>query len=403
MQNKNDTPGKIVNAGQFRSKQTGKPYLIFQVDWNLPEPDPLIIRKGEIPLPVPELGAVLHGFQFTTSYLEIQKLNNPENYNGVICNYRVNEITRTYDGNYCRKSFYIEGGKQNAEYCKVMLKNLIEDNAVDEPASNKLQQLLRLNIKIKDKDKAQNTIKKLLKNQQKFCMKFGGVESFTIRDFREWEKEHLEEQRSLLRQYSPDIRPEDYETIIKSMNYDDEPQKPESLITEKTLGDGTPITIKSRKVDHHSNRKEVATNLQSKDYPNLYNARDALNRAKSETDKSKWAEKARQGFIVDFKKNTGIQLNAEGATELLRDPAFIKILNEVNEKPRKKQNPVNWALVLGWINNNYYQKNEQELAAAIKSDTGFDFKGSTIARRARKLGLETSLKRGRPEKKEKSF
>ena len=406
MLNKKDTRGEVISACQFKSKKTGKPYWAIEVKWEPLELKVPILRKGEIPLPVPELGKVLHGFQFTTSYLEIEKLNNPENFNGVICHYRVNEITRTYDDEYCRRSFYIEGGKQNAEYSKKKLKTIIEDSVVDGLVSNKFQQLLRRNIKIKDKDKAQNTIKKLLKNQQKFCMKFGGVESLTVNDFREWEKEHLEEQRSLLRQYSPDIRPEDYETIIKSMNYDDEsekPEKPEILITEKTLGDGTPITIKSRSVDHHSNRKEMATALLRKDYPNFFNARDGLSRAKDETERKKWAEKARQGFIVDFKKNTGIQLNAEDATELLKDNDFIKMLNEANEKPGKKQNIVAWEIIIYWIKKGYYKMKNQDLAAAVFKATGEKLKGTTLAKRVGRLGLKTALKRGRPEKKEELF
>ena len=61
-------------------------------------------------------------------------------------------------------------------------------------------------------------------------------------------------------------------------------------------------------VDHHSNRKEIATALLRKDYPNFFNAMDGLSKAKDETEKKKWAEKARRGLIVDLKKNTGFQL-----------------------------------------------------------------------------------------------
>ena len=47
--------------------------------------------------------------------------------------------------------------------------------------------------------------------------------------------------------------------------------------------------------------------------------------------------------------------------------------------------------------------NEQELAANIKRIIEYGSKDTTIARHARDLGLETALKRGRPEKKEESF
>ena len=320
MINKIDTCGKITGDSGYISKQTQKPYRVIQVDWNLPKPEVPILRKGEIPLPAPELGGIIHGVEFTTTYLEPQKLNKPEEINGVICHYRVNEITHTDNNIYCKRSVYIEGdtciGKQHAEGFKSLMERIYRDE----------QQELRQQI--------------------------------------------------------------------------DKQTDPEHLITEKTLGDGTPISIESRSVDHHLNRKEAATALQRKEYPNLYHALDGLNRAKDETERKKWAEKARQGFIVDLKKNTGNQLDAEGATELLKDNAFIELLNEVNKKPRKKQNLLKWALVLFWINRGYYKMKEQELAAAIKRDTGLIRKGSTIARLARKLGLETGLKRGRPEKLE---
>ena len=322
MQNKKDTRGKIVVARHYRSKQTGKPYWAFQVDWNLPKPS--ILRKGVIPLPIPEQGVILHGFELSTSYLDIQKLDNPENFKGVICHYRVNEITRTaYDDEYCDRSIYIEGGTRIGNKHAKSFKSLMERIYLDEQAE-------------------------------------------------------LREQN----------------------NYQ---SKPESLITEKTLGDGTPITIKSKIVDHHSNRKEVATNLMRKEYPNLFHAHDGLKDAHDENAKSKWAEKARQGFIVDFKKNTGIQLNAEDATELLKDNDFIKILNEANEKPGKKQNIVAWEIIIYWIKKGYYKMKNQDLAAAVFKATGEKLKGTTLAKRVGRLGLKTALKRGRPEKKEELF
>ena len=323
MLNKQETRGEVISACQFKSKKTGKPYWAIQIDWNLPKPEVPKLRKHIIPLPVPEFGTIFHDVKLSTDCLETEKLSKPEEFNGVICHYRVNAITRTDNDKYCERSVYIEGdtriGKQNAEGFKSLMERI-------------------------------------------YC----------------------EEQLELRQQI-------------------DKQTDPERLITEKTLGDGTPITIKSRSVDHHSNREEVATALLRKEYPSLFNAMDGLNRAKNKPDKKKWAEKARQGFIVDFKKNTGIQLSAEGEAELLRDNAFINMLNEANEKPRKKQNPLNWALVLGWTNKGYFKMNKQELAAAIKRDTGYNIKEETIARRARKLGLETALKRGRPEKKEESF
>ena len=404
MLNKQETRGEVISACQFKSKKTGKPYWAIEVKW---EPLELpILRKAEIPLPVPELGGIIHGVQFTTSYLEIEKLNKPEKFDRIVCKYRINEVKIANNDNYCRRSFYIEGGKQNAEYFKVILKNLVEDHAVDGLVSNKFQQLLRRKIRIKDKDKVQNIIRKFYKNRQKFCNKFDGVTSLPKYVYVELKEEYLKEQQKLLRQYFPDLKPKDYDTIIESMDEDDEHEKPEILITEKTLGDGTPITIESRPVDHHCNRKEMATALQRKEYPNLYNALDGLSRAKDETEKKKWAEKARRELIVDLKKNTGVQLDAEGATELLKDPDFIRKLNEVNDEineKRRKQQQVNWTLVLGWIKKGYFKMNKQELAAAIKRDTGYNIKEETIARHARKLGLETALKRGRPEKKEESF
>ena len=403
MLNKKDTRGEVISACQFKSKKTGKPYWAIEVKWEPLELKVPILRKGEIPLPVPELGKVLHGVQFTTSYLEIEKLNKPEKFDRIVCKYRINEVKIANNDNYCRRSFYIEGGKQNAEFSKEKLKNLVEDHAVDGLVSNKFQQLLRRKIRIKDKDKVQNIIRKFYKNRQKFCNQFDGVTSLPKNVYVELKEEYLKEQQKLLRQYFPDLKPKDYDTIIESMDEDDEHEKPEILITEKTLGDGTPITIESRQVDHHCNRKEMATDLQRKEYPNLYNALDGLSRAKDETERKKWAEKARQGFIVDFKKNTGIQLNAEDATELLKDNDFIKMLNEANEKPGKKQNIVAWEIIIYWIKKGYYKMKNQDLAAAVFKATGEKLKGTTLAKRVGRLGLKTALKRGRPEKKEELF
>ena len=375
MLNKQDNRGEVISACQFKSKKTGKLFLAIEVKWELEVPK---LRKAEIPLPVPELGGIIHGVQFTTSYLEIEKLNKPEKFDRIVCKYRINEVKIANNDNYCRRSFYIEGGKQNAEFSKEKLNTIIENSSVDE-------------------------LKKFHKNQLNFCIQFLGVKSLPEHDFRKLEEEYREEQRNLLRQHFPNIKPEEYETIINSMNYDDEPETPLPLITWKKCKDGTPRTIDSREVDHRENRRDVATKKLRKEYPSLFNAMDGLNRAKNKPDKKKWAEKARQGFIVDLKKNTGIQLDAEGATELLKDPDFIRKLNdEINEK-RRKQQQVNWTLVLGWIKKGYFKMNKQELAAAIKRDTGYNIKEETIARHARKLDLETALKRGRPEKKEKSF
>ena len=323
MLNKKDTRGEVISACQFKSKKTGKPYWAIQIDWNLPKPEVPKLRKHIIPLPVPEFGTIFHDVKLSTDCLETEKLSKPEEFNGVICHYRVNAITRTDNDKYCERSVYIEGGprigKQNAEGFKSLMERI-----------------------------------------------------------------YREEQQKLNQQF-------------------DEQTKPKRLITEKTLGDGTPITIKSRSVDHHSNRKEIATALLRKDYPNFFNAMDGLSKAKDETEKKKWAEKARRGLIVDLKKNTGFQLDAEGEAELLRDNAFINMLNEANEKPRKEPHPLDWELVLGWIIKGYYKMNEQELAANIKRIIEYGSKDTTIARHARDLGLETALKRGRPEKKEESF
>ena len=98
---------------------------------------------------------------------------------------------------------YIEGGKQNAEYFKVILKNLVEDHAVDGLVSNKFQQLLRRKIRIKDKDKVQNIIRKFYKNRQKFCNQLDGVTSLPKYVYVELKEEYLKEQQKLLRQYFP--------------------------------------------------------------------------------------------------------------------------------------------------------------------------------------------------------
>ena len=123
MLNKKDTRGEVISACQFKSKKTGKPYWAIEVKWEPLELKVPILRKGEIPLPVPELGKVLHGVQFTTSYLEIEKLNKPEKFDRIVCKYRINEVKIANNDNYCRRSFYIEGGKQNAEFSKEKLKN----------------------------------------------------------------------------------------------------------------------------------------------------------------------------------------------------------------------------------------------------------------------------------------
>ena len=89
------------------------------------------IRKHIIPLPVPEFGTIFHDVKLSTDCLETEKLSKPEEFNGVICHYRVNAITRTDNDKYCERSVYIEGGtrigKQNAEDFKSLMERIYRE------------------------------------------------------------------------------------------------------------------------------------------------------------------------------------------------------------------------------------------------------------------------------------
>jgi len=76
------------------------------------------------------------------------------------------------------------------------------------------------------------------------------------------------------------------------------------------------------------------------------------------------------------------------------------MLIEADAAPRGNVCKRDLQLVQGWVEKGYYRMNKKELAAAFARDWNYapgHHKGSTLSRRARKLGLQSALKMGRPE------
>ena len=157
----------------------------------------------------------------------------------------------------------------------------------------------------------------------------------------------------------------------------------------------------SVEVDHHKNQQVVALNLLRKDWPRLSSAIDQAKNAKTEAEYLKFQAEASLAYIADFTAKYGKRpiVNEKEEAGLWQEDSLIRLLSDALNAPRGIVDKRDWQLANGWIEKNYYRMTEAQLEEAFNRDWNYTrkTKGSTLAKRARRLGLLSASKRGRPE------
>lgn len=155
-------------------------------------------------------------------------------------------------------------------------------------------------------------------------------------------------------------------------------------------------------IDHHANQTEVMESLLRKEWPGVAAAMDGLKAAKTEAEREDWRRKKFLAYIADHTALNGTQPDVEQteAVKLYRDTDYIRAMNKAFDAPRSPVGKRDWQLAQGWMEKGYYRMSEAELEAAFARDWNYakPIKGNTLARRAKRIGLLTALKMGRPEK-----
>ncbi|MGH7953567.1 MAG: hypothetical protein ACREFE_16855 [Limisphaerales bacterium] len=156
-------------------------------------------------------------------------------------------------------------------------------------------------------------------------------------------------------------------------------------------------------VDHYKNRSEVALDLLRKEWPRFFEELDNLKLAKTEAERLNCQKRILIGYTADYKVLYGCYpvLKQDDAAEFARDDFYIRLISEAMSAKNSQVPKTDWQLVNGWIEKNYYRMNEQELEIAFNRDWNCSpqKKGNTLACRARTIGLESTLRRGRKTKR----
>lgn len=157
----------------------------------------------------------------------------------------------------------------------------------------------------------------------------------------------------------------------------------------------------SVEVDHHKNQQDVAFNLLRKDWPRLSSAMDRAKNAKTQTEYLKWQAEISLAYIADFTAKHGKRpvVNPTEEASLWQEDSLIRLLNDALNASHGIVDKRDWQLTNGWIEKSYYRMTEAQLEEAFNRDWNYTrkTKGSTLAKRARRLGLLSASKRGRPE------
>ncbi|NBU10650.1 MAG: hypothetical protein EBS84_16790 [Proteobacteria bacterium] len=155
-------------------------------------------------------------------------------------------------------------------------------------------------------------------------------------------------------------------------------------------------------IDHHANQAEVMQRLLRKEWPGVAAAMDGLKAAKTEAERQEWSRKRFLAYIADHTALHGTPPDVEQteALKLHRDTDYILTMANALNAPRGRVDKRDWQLAQGWMEKGYYRMSEAELEAAFARDWNYakPIKGNTLARRAKRIGLLTALKIGRPEK-----
>jgi hypothetical protein len=158
-----------------------------------------------------------------------------------------------------------------------------------------------------------------------------------------------------------------------------------------------------QEVDHYKNQQDVLKELLRREWPHLFAATDKLKLAKSESEIAACKKQSWLAYIADHKLLFGSPptLPEDEAAELWRDENYLQLMSDVLNSKKGNVDKRDWQLACGWITNNYYRMNEDELEVAFNRDwKGMAQKGSALRKRAERMasiGLITALQRGRPE------
>ena len=153
-------------------------------------------------------------------------------------------------------------------------------------------------------------------------------------------------------------------------------------------------------MDHYKNQRDVLTSLLKKQWPHVADALDKHAAAKTESDKVERKTEVWLSFIADYRALTGRHPEVKEQDEVWRHDYFASVMSEALKATRGGIDKVNWQLTIGWIEKNYYRMGETDLEAAFKRDWDYSrtIKGNTLKQRAKRIGLSSALKMGRPER-----
>ena len=153
-------------------------------------------------------------------------------------------------------------------------------------------------------------------------------------------------------------------------------------------------------VDHYKNQRDVLTSLLKKQWPHVAVSLGKYAAAKTESEKVERKTEVWLSFIADYFAFTGRRPELKEQDEVWRHDHFVTVMSEAMKATRGGIDKVNWQLTKGWIEKNYYRMGATDLEAAFKRDWDYSrtIKGSTLKRRALRVGLISALKMGRPER-----
>lgn len=139
---------------------------------------------------------------------------------------------------------------------------------------------------------------------------------------------------------------------------------------------------------------KAAHSAQLKVLAKAYSKTVALKMAESKAPESKQATIKKRVFEA-YKLETAAA-TGRIVEQPASDPKEIIALAKALERKRWRRDPVNDELALNWEPKGYFKMKPQELVKAIYNATGKRFLPKTLARRARRLGLYSSIPQGRP-------
>jgi hypothetical protein len=139
--------------------------------------------------------------------------------------------------------------------------------------------------------------------------------------------------------------------------------------------------------------------LLKKEWPQLFAATENLKLAKNEAERADCQRRVLIAYLADNKSLNGCHSNVrqEEAAKLSRDDDYLRLMNEAMNAPKGRVPKIDWQLLNGWIEKNYYRMNDKALEQAFNRDWKYEpsRKGNTLAKRAHTIGLISALKRGR--------